>query len=72
MNGIERRKMQLPSRRVIRLASTMIVLNSVGVWVAVSLPGWPDMEFSMSFKMSHPASELALAVPASPAQLRIQ
>ncbi len=68
---IERRKVQLPSRRVIRLASTMIVLNSAGVWVAVSLPNWPDLELSMSFKLSQPAPVEAYAVLAPPTQLRI-
>ena len=70
--NLERRKMQLPSKRVVRLASTMIVLNSAGVWVAVSLPDWPDVEFSMSFKLSHPSSAITLAGPTSPSGLRIQ
>ena len=70
--NLERRKMQLPSKRVVRLASTMIVLNSAGVWVAVSLPDWPDVEFSMSFNLSHPSSEIGLGTLAPPERLTVQ
>ena len=69
---LERRKMQLPSKCVVRLASTVLVLNSAGVWVAVSLPDWPDLEVEMSFKLSQPATAGALAGPAAPAGLRVQ
>ena len=69
---IERRKMQLPSRRVVRLASTVLVLNSAGVWLAVSLPDWPDVEVEMSFKLSQPGLTAADGRLAAPAGLRIQ
>ena len=70
--NIERRRVRLPSKRVIRLASTMIVLNSAGVWVAVSLPDWPDLEVEMSFKLSQPGLPAAYNGLTAPAELRIQ
>ena len=69
---LERRKMQLPSRRVVRLASTVLVLNSAGVWVAVSLPSWPDLEVEMSFTLSQPGPVAADGRLTAPAELRIQ
>ncbi len=70
--NIERRKIQLPSKRVVRLASTVLVLNSAGVWVAVSLPDWPDVEVEMSFKLSQPGLPAVYNGLAPPAELTIQ
>ncbi len=54
MNDIEPRRTYLPSKRVVKLASAVLVLNSIGVWAVVSLRDLPNIEVEGSLKVTQP------------------
>ncbi len=63
MNDIEPRRTYLPSKRVVKLAGAVLVLNSIGVWAVVSLKDIPNIEVQVSLKMNQRAPATMSTTP---------
>ncbi len=74
MNNIEPRRTYLPSKRVVKLASAVLVLNSLGIWTVVSLRDLPNVEVEASLKVTQPelATVPMVEAPTSPSGLSVK